>query len=237
MTRPIDPVATPEAILPGPVPAPDRFDAVVFDFSGVMVSSAFDAMAAHAADHDMSEDEFLEFLLGDYSQDTDHAWHRAERGEISVMDWVTDTMARAEEAGMGLDLSMMAGMLGELEVHQVMVAAARACRVAGYRTSLLTNNIAEGRDSWRPLLPLDDLFDDVVDSSEVGLRKPNPEIYRLALERLGPVAGAPIHPGRAVMLDDHPGNCAGAEAAGLVAIQVTDPVGAVEELLELLGGI
>jgi epoxide hydrolase-like predicted phosphatase len=212
-----------------PDPTDRRFDAVVFDFSGVMVSSAFDAIARHAGGHGMTEDEFLEFLLGPYAEDSDHAWHRAERGEIGILDWATDTMARAEEAGMGLDLSFMAGMLGDLEVYEVMVDAARTLRTDGYRTSLLTNNIAEGRDSWRPLLPLDDLFDDVLDSSEVGLRKPNPEIYLLALARLGG-----IEPSRAVMLDDHPGNCAGALAAGMHAIQVREPAEAVEELRALL---
>ncbi len=208
-----------------------RYDAVVFDFSGVMVSSAFAAIARHADGHGMTEDEFLEFLLGPYAADSDHAWHRAERGEIGILDWATDTMARAEESGLGLDLSFMAGMLGDLEVYDVMVDAARALRGDGYRTSLLTNNIAEGRDSWRPLLPLDELFDDVIDSSEVGLRTPNPEIYLLALERLGG-----IEPSRAVMLDDHPGNCAGALAAGMQAIQVRDPAEAVDELLALLAG-
>lgn len=213
-----------------------RFDAVLFDFSGVMVSSAFDAIARHASGHGMTEDEFLEFLLGPYAEDGDHAWHRAERGEIGILDWATDTMARAEEAGMGLDLSFMAGMLGDLEIYDVMVDAARTLRAEGYRTSLLTNNIAEGRDSWRPLLPLDDLFDDVVDSCEVGLRKPNPDIYLLALQRLGTIGGAPVEPSRAVMLDDHPGNCAGAVAAGLQAIHVVEPEIAVDELRALLQG-
>jgi putative hydrolase of the HAD superfamily len=213
-----------------------RFDAILFDFSGVMVSSAFDAIARHASGHGMTEDEFLEFLLGPYAEDGDHAWHRAERGEIGILDWATDTMARAEEAGMGLDLSFMAGMLGDLEVYDVMVEAARTLRAEGYRTSLLTNNIAEGRDSWRPLLPLDELFDDVVDSCEVGLRKPNPQIYLLALQRLGTLGGAPVEPSRAVMLDDHPGNCAGALAAGLQAIHVVEPEIAVDELRALLEG-
>lgn len=212
-----------------------RFDAILFDFSGVMVSSAFDALGTHASDHGMSEDEFLEFLLGPYAEDGDHAWHRAERGEIGILDWATDTMARAEEAGMGLDLSFMASMLGDLEVHDVMLDVAREVRHAGCRTALVTNNIAEGRDSWRPMLPLDELFDDVIDSSEVGLRKPNPEIYLLALQRLGTVEGRPIEPSRAVMLDDHPGNCAGALAAGLHAIQVADPAVAADELRALLG--
>ncbi len=208
-----------------------RFDAVVFDFSGVMVSSAFDAIGAAAADHDMDEDDFLEFLLGPYAEDTDHAWHKAERGEIGIMDWITDTMSRAESDGLGLDLGFMASMLGELEVYDVMVDAARSLRADGYRTSLLTNNIAEGRDMWRPLLPLDEIFDDVVDSSEVGMRKPNPLIYRLALDRLGG-----IDPKRAIMLDDFPGNCGGARGVGMTAILVEDPATAVDELMALLHG-
>ncbi len=206
-----------------------RFDAVIFDFSGVMVSSAFDAIGAAAADHAMDEDTFLEYLLGPYAEDTDHAWHKAERGEIGIMDWFTDTMARAESDGIGLDLSFMTSMLGELEVYDVMVDAVRRIHDDGYRTALLTNNIAEGRDSWRPLLPLDELFDDVVDSSEVGMRKPNPMIYKLVLDRLGGVA-----PERAVMLDDHPGNCGGARHAGMQAILVEDPATAVDELMHLL---
>ncbi len=207
-----------------------RFDAVVFDFSGVMVSSAFTAIGAAAADHDMDEDAFIEYLLGPYAEDTDHAWHKAERGEIGIMDWITDTMSRAEADGLGLDLGFMASMLGELEVYDVMVDAARSLRADGYKTSLLTNNIAVGRDSWRPMLPLDEIFDDVVDSSEVGMRKPNPLIYRLALDRLGGVA-----PERAVMLDDFPGNCGGARGVGMAAILVEDPEVAVEELRALLG--
>ena len=107
-------------------PANRRFDAVVFDFSGVMVSSAFDAIGAAAGDHDMDEDDFIEYLLGPYAEDTDHAWHKAERGEIGIMDWVTDTMSRAEADGLGLDLGFMASMLGELQVYDVMVEAARS---------------------------------------------------------------------------------------------------------------
>lgn len=207
------------------------FDAVIFDFSGVMVSSAFSVIGEYASGHGMTEDEFIEYLLGPYAEDTDHAWHRAERGEIGILDWITDTMARAESDGLGLDLSFMVKMLGELEVNDVMVDVARELHADGYRTSLLTNNIAEGRDSWRPLLPLDDLFDDVIDSSEVGLRKPNPAVYALALQRLGG-----IEPARAVFLDDHPGNCAGARLAGLSTILVDDPAVAADELRALLTG-
>jgi FMN phosphatase YigB (HAD superfamily) len=64
-----------------------------------------------------------------------------------------------------------------------MLALIRDLRAAGLRTGLLTNNARELRSLWWDLLPYDELFDDIVDSSEVGLRKPNPAVYRLALDR------------------------------------------------------
>lgn len=74
-------------------------------------------------------------------------------------------------------------------------------------------------------MAVDELFDAVVESWEVGVRKPNPAIYRLACERLG------VAPERAVFLDDQPANAEGARAAGLRAIVVAaDPSGALAEL-------
>jgi putative hydrolase of the HAD superfamily len=84
---------------------------------------------------------------------------------------------------------------------------------------------------WRSLVPVDELFDAVVDSSEVGMRKPNPAIYHHALEQLGGIA-----PEHAVFLDDSPGNVEGARRAGLQGILVTDPLDAVAELDALLAG-
>ena len=103
----------------------------------------------------------------------------------------------------------------------------------GLRTGLLTNNAKEFEDFWRPLIPLDELFDDVVDSSEVGLRKPDPRIYHLALERLG--VDAPD----AVFVDDAPGNVSGAERVGirsvLIGPQRSDVPAALAELTALVG--
>jgi len=111
----------------------------------------------------------------------------------------------------------------------VVVDRVAALRGEGYRTALLTNNVKEGSDTWRSLVPVDDLFDVVVDSSSVGMRKPDPRIFALTLERLGG-----IEAGRAVFLDDHPGNVEGARRAGLTAILVADPADAVAELDALL---
>jgi HAD superfamily hydrolase (TIGR01509 family) len=92
-----------------------------------------------------------------------------------------------------------------------------------------TNNVREGSDAWRDRIPVDDLFDAVVDSSAVGMRKPDPRIYLHTLDLLG-VAD----PARAVFLDDHPGNVAGAERAGLAGIVVADPAEALVALDLLL---
>ena len=95
----------------------------------------------------------------------------------------------------------------------------------------MTNNALEFRERWRASLPLDELFDVVVDSSEEGVRKPDPRIFELALERLGG-----IEPARSVFLDDHPGNIAACEAVGIRGVLVADdPSGALAEVDRLLG--
>jgi len=198
-------------------------EAVLFDFGGVLVSSPFDAMAAAGPGA-------LELFVGDYAVDGDHPWHRLERGEITMADYWTDLQARAQVAGVELDVSKLTGFYGRLEIHDGVVERVRALRAEGYRTGLVTNNVREAGDQWRSRLPLDELFEVVVDSCEVGMRKPNPRIYLHALDLLGDVA-----PAATVFLDDHPGNVAGAEAAGLRGILVgPDPAGALAELDALL---
>ena len=207
-----------------------RFDAVLFDFSGVLVTSAFGLMAALGEAGGHSREEVLDLLLGPYDRDTDHPWHRVERGELPMAEYGAWLMGEA--AARGITLDMAGGLLGGMVVQEAVVDAVRRLRADGYKTALVTNNALELRDRWRSLVPLDELFDVVVDSCEVGVRKPDPRIYALALERLG------VEPGRAVFLDDHPGNVAGAEAAGLVGVLVPedDPEPALAALDSLLSG-
>lgn len=205
-----------------------RFDAVLFDFSGVLVDSAFRAMRAMATTeggHDV-----LALLLGPYDRDTDHPWHRVERGELPITEWITVSQAEADRRGIVLDWEQLTSWFSSLDARPEMVDRIRMLRADGYATAIVTNNVREAGDAWRAKLPVDELFDVVVDSCEVGVRKPHPAIFSLTLERLGGVA-----PERAVFLDDHPGNVAGAERAGLAAILVDDPIEALAELDELLG--
>jgi epoxide hydrolase-like predicted phosphatase len=210
------------------MPSARRYDAVLFDFSGVMIDSAFTAIAKIGGDTEA--DRTLELLLGPYDRDTDHPWHRVERGEIPIADWMTEVSEQAARDGLTLDFDQLSSFLAEADVRDDMVAEVLALRADGYRTALVTNNVREASDSWRKMLPLDDLFDVVIDSSSVGMRKPDARIYLLTLEQLG-VA----EPARAVFLDDHPGNIVGAERAGLAGLLVDDPAVAIAELRVLLG--
>jgi len=197
--------------------------AVLFDFAGVLTSSPWAAMT-EAGGGD------LELLIGSYEEDTDHPWHRVERGEMAIADWMAAVSETGRERGVEVDFSPLGAMLGEMTLHDPIIDRVRTLREEGYRLGLITNNVREGSATWRAMLPVDELFDVVVDSSEVGMRKPNPAIYHHALEALGDVA-----PDEAVFLDDSPGNVEGARRAGLHAILVDDPADAVRELDALLG--
>ena len=208
-------------------------EAVVFDFGGVYTASPFTAAAEVGAAVGLDVATAVTLLLGPYDHDTDHPWHRAERGELDLVRCRDEVLAHSRDvAGVDLDLWELFAVMGERMdgVRAEVVDATRAARAAGLRTGLLTNNVLEAREFWRPLLPLDELFDDVVDSCEVGVRKPDAAIYLLALERLG------VHdPGRAVFLDDWPGNVAAAVGVGMTGIVVgDDPAPALAELAALI---
>ena len=146
-------------------------------------------------------------------------------------EYGADLFERAAAAQIEIDFTQLGNLMSRLEVHDVVVERVRGLRAAGYRTGLVTNNVKEASAQWRVLVPVDELFEVVVDSSEVGMRKPNPAIYLHALELLGGV-----QPEAAVFLDDAPGNVAGARRAGLHAILVdaAAPAGALAELDSLL---
>lgn len=209
---------------PAVPPAAPAIEAVLFDFSGVITTSPWPALAASGGGD-------LELIVGPYDQDTDHPWHRLERGEITLAEWLAAVEAAATEAGRRLDLAPLRTLLDSLVVRAEVVDLVAALRADGYRTALVTNNVREGSATWRAMIAVDELFDVVVDSSQVGMRKPAPAIFHHTLDLLG---GVP--PSRAVFLDDVEGNVAGARRAGLHAILVPEPPDpALAELDVLLG--
>ena len=203
--------------------------AVLFDFGGVFMPSPFAAVRAFGVRQGIDPERALELLFGAYDRDTDHPWHRLERGELSLV------AARQAIMDLGapehrIDLFEALGSLRDVSVRADVVEIARDARARGVKTAIVTNNIREFGDGWRAMLPVDELFDVVVDSAHVGVRKPDPRIFRLALDRLGGTA-----PEAAVFLDDFHGNVAAAERLGIRGILVEeDHRPAMEALRALL---
>ena len=209
---------------------PHAIEAVLFDLHGVLTSSPWEGLAA-VGTGGHSQEDVLAVMLGDYATDGDHPWHRLERGEIGLGEYLPAVMTLAAEAEVELDFNQLRGFNERIVVQDAVVARVRSLRAEGYRTGVVTNNIREASSSWRARLPVDELFDVIVDSSDVGVRKPDPAIFAVALERLGGIA-----PAAAVFLDDAPGNVDGARRAGLHAILLEDPAAALAELDGLLSG-
>ena len=219
----------------GPDESPSPIRAVLYDFGGVFVPSPFEAGSALAGRLGVGTEQLNERVFGPYHLDTDHPWHRLERGEISF------DVARHEIMAMGTlgseesfdPMTLLAEMASTgLVVRDFMVETVRRVRARGVRTAVVTNNLAEFGSAWRGLLDVDSLFDTVVDSSEVGVRKPDPAIYALACDRLE------VDPTDAVFIDDHQGNIDGARAVGIrtVFAGVTEDSArlAADELMRLV---
>lgn len=164
----------------------------------------------------------------------DHDLHLLETGRLSEADYIARLCNRHAadghprlEPGEAREILLGRPMV----TSQVMVDAVRRVRAAGHRTALLTNNAREWEPAWRALMPVDDLFDIVLDSSVVGLRKPDPAIYHLTCERLE------LQPAECLFVDDLECNVEAARAVGMEALLCADgPATAAEVLRRMLNG-
>jgi len=209
-----------------------RFDAVLFDFGGVFLPSPFEVLYEAAGKFGLPPQTVLATCFGSYDQDTDHPWHRLERGEVTAQDALAGIATLAKQSGFDIDpIAVLGGAIGTGDiVRGDVVEAAREMKALGLKTAVVTNNIKEYGPKWRALLPLEEIFDVVIDSSEEGVRKPDRRIFEITLERLGNV-----QPERAIFLDDAPGNVAAAAKLGLHAIRVgSDHLPALTELRSLV---
>jgi len=207
-------------------------EAVLFDFGGVFTPSPFDVVRAEAVELGIDPEVAVAVCFGPYDEDGEHPWHRLERGEVGLHE--ADRLLKELAAEHGQDFDPLAALVkigADDPDREMLIARVRELRADGYRTALVTNNIAEFGDGWRSLIPVDELFELVVDSSSVGIRKPDPRIYQLTLERLNVPAE------RSVFLDDHPGNLRAAEALGMRTVLVgPDRKQAIAELDALVAG-
>jgi len=212
------------------LPADRSVDAVLFDFGGVFTESPFAVAEKVGSDLGAEPGRLMEVVFGPYHDDTDHPWHRLERGELSLELAREEIIALGVEHGLDADpFNILALLAGSSGPRPELVDYVKRLHDTGYRTGIITNNAHEFRDAWKSMLPVDELFDVVVDSSEVGMRKPNPDIFRYALDALDGQTAE-----RAVFLDDYHGNVEAAVELGMHGILVGPDVrGALVELAVL----
>jgi putative hydrolase of the HAD superfamily len=198
--------------------------AVLFDFGGVVLTSPLEAFDAYEREQGLPAGVIRR--INTTEPDT-NAWARLERGEVDADGFADAFRAEAAAHGVSIDPYAILGLLVG-EPRPVMVEAIRRLRAAGLPVGLLTNNITPmPRDGeFGEVLGQ---FDSIVESSVEGIRKPEPEIYRRALERLG------VQPEVCAYLDDLGANLKPARALGMHTIKVEDPTVALEELSEVTG--
>jgi putative hydrolase of the HAD superfamily len=203
------------------------YRAVIFDLGGVVFPSPFDAFDTYERAASL-ERGTLRSLIRTSSETG--AWAALERGELTMNDFCRELESEAAAAGFSLDgVRLMDMVTTGFGPRPKMAAAINRIREAGLRTAALTNNWLRSDDS-APRVDDNVLgFDVVVESAIVGLRKPDPRIYELALERLR------VQASEAVFLDDLGINLKPARAMGMTTIKVTDPDHALDELGATLG--
>jgi putative hydrolase of the HAD superfamily len=200
--------------------------AVLWDFGGVILTSPFDAFSSYEREAGLPDG----FIRGLNATNPDtNAWARFERSEVSFDEFCSLFEAEAVAAGGTLDArKLMLGLRGE--VRPEMVRALSLIRDAGLLQALLTNNfVGEDDPGMGALHDVVSIFDAVVESSRVGVRKPDVRFYEIACSLLD------VAPDECVFLDDLGVNLKPARAMGMTTIKVVDPAAALGELESVLG--
>ena len=209
------------------------FKAVIFDFGGVITASPFEAFNRLEDERGLPRD-FIRSVNA--LNPHDNAWAKFERAEIDARKFDVLFEAEAEALGHPLEGRAVLAVLSGV-IRPAMVTALDQLAGAGYRLACITNNVPSGhgagmarsgdaQDAYEQVFAR---FEAVIESSKVGLRKPDPRIYQLMCDQLG------LAPADCVYLDDLGINCKPAAALGMAAIKVTSGEQALAELGALVG--
>jgi epoxide hydrolase-like predicted phosphatase len=197
------------------------YDAALFDFGGVLTTSVWDSFADFCRSEGLDPDAVKNLFRTDPEALAD-----LRRLEIGAMSEDEFEQAFGRRLGLNDSKHLIDSMFAGMRPLEPMVEAVRELRRGGVLTGLVSNSWSTAHYD-RTLLA--ELFDQVVISAEVGFHKPQPEIYRLAAERLG------VRPEACLFVDDLRENCEGAEAVGMSAIRHRDPATTISRLAELTG--
>ena len=205
--------------------------ALISDFGGVLTTPLSRGFLAYQEEAGVTMEE-LGSAMGRASEaNGEHPLFALERGDITEAQFAHQL---EEQLDGRFDLARLRHLYFErLEANGPMIRYVAGLRARGLRTALLTNNVREWEPLWRAKLPeLDAIFEVVVDSAFVGLRKPDPRIYELTLERLGDG----LRGDDCVFVDDLDVNCEAARALGMRAVRFEDADQAIAEIESVLSG-
>ena len=207
-------------------------EAVIWDFGGVFTTSPFESFNRFERANELPRD----FIRGVNATNPDHnAWALFERAEIDAagfdVKFLEESSALGHPVRGGQVLPLLSG-----EVRPAVVEALKACKQR-FKVGCITNNMVQGHGAGMQATPegasraaaIMDLFDEVIESSKAGVRKPDPRIYRMMCERLE------VEPGACVYLDDLGVNCKPAAALGMTAIKVVSEAQLLTDLARATG--
>jgi putative hydrolase of the HAD superfamily len=203
-----------------------EIEAIVSDFGGVLTTPLLSSFMAVQDEIGISPENLGKAMRTITDKDGENPLYLLERGEMSEVDFL---------ARLGDGLEPLLGHRPELHrfretyfealhPNEPMIELMRELKASGLRMAMLTNNVREWEPLWRSMLPVDEIFETVVDSGFVGCRKPEPRIYEMTLERLGLPAAA------CLFIDDLEHNIEGARALGMNAVHFRDNEQAIPEI-------
>jgi epoxide hydrolase-like predicted phosphatase len=208
-----------------------EIEAVVSDFGGVLTTPLLASFMAVQDKIGIDPETLGKAMRALTEKDGENPLYKMERGEIAEVDFL-DLLGDGLEPLLGHrpELHRFREIYFEaLHPNEEMIELMRELKGEGKRMAMLTNNVKEWEPLWRPMLPVDEIFETVVDSGFVGCRKPEPQIYEMTLERLGLSAEA------CLFIDDLEPNIEGARKAGMTAVHFRDNEQAIAEIRVALG--
>ena len=207
-----------------------KVEAVISDFGGVLTSplaGSFDAFYEYSG---VSPEQLGNAIAAVAKRLGANPLFELETGRLSETEFLSSLADQLTElAGRPVALEGFGERyFANLHPNDMLIEYMRSLRGRGYKLAICTNNVREWEPLWRAMIPVDELFDVVIDSAFVGTRKPEPRIYELTLERLGVAAPA------AVLIDDIELNCTAARELGIPAVWFVDSEQAIAEVEAIL---
>jgi putative hydrolase of the HAD superfamily len=208
--------------------------AVISDFGGVLTNRLIEAFAAFQDETGISSEQLGRAMQRVAERDGEYPLFLLERGEVTEVDFL-ENLSWGLEAELGHRPTLHRFReiyFDALHANEPMLDLMRELRGRGFRMAILTNNVREWEELWRSKLPLDEIFEVIVDSGWVGMRKPQPEIYHLTIERLGDG----LEPADCLFVDDNELNVEAARELGMTAVQFHSNEQAIAEIRATLDG-